>query len=258
MYLARHGAQMQASCVQAAAAFTHAVSSAQMTQDVICADETACVNAAAACTHDACICAPCLAKYIETEMNAKMFSPEIKCPAPNCTQTLKFEEVQRGSEAKVWERYERLLLMKTLEELPEFRNCTNSECGSGQLHNGGDAAPIMRCHACKTATCFSCQIPWHAGETCEEYQIRVQQTQDAASLAEIEVSTKPCPKCSARITKDGGCDHMKCQLTNCKYEFCWLCLADYAAIRKDGNHRHRPTCRYYAEHTPSWRWWWAS
>lgn len=27
---------------------------------------------------------------------------------------------------------------------------------------------------------------------------------------------------------------------------CWLCLAPYADILRDGNHRHRPSCKYYA------------
>lgn len=27
---------------------------------------------------------------------------------------------------------------------------------------------------------------------------------------------------------------------------CWICLADYVPIRNEGNHRHRPDCRYYA------------
>jgi hypothetical protein len=30
---------------------------------------------------------------------------------------------------------------------------------------------------------------------------------------------------------------------------CWLCLADYDPIRQDGNHRHKPTCTYYAAYS---------
>ena len=33
--------------------------------------------------------------------------------------------------------------------------------------------------------------------------------------------------------------------TRCRYEFCWVCLADYKKIRKSGNQMHRNTCAYY-------------
>jgi hypothetical protein len=32
----------------------------------------------------------------------------------------------------------------------------------------------------------------------------------------------------------------------CGHEFCWRCLADYDRILRDGNHRHLPSCTYYA------------
>jgi len=40
---------------------------------------------------------------------------------------------------------------------------------------------------------------------------------------------------------------MKCR---CKYEFCWLCLADYQKIRDHGNHHHNPTCKHYFPYDP--------
>merc|ERR550514_1353158 len=61
-------------------------------------------------------------------------------------------------------------------------------------------------------------------------------------------NTKPCPRCQSPIEKNDGCDHMTCRrgAGGCGHEFCWLCLADYATILREGNHYHERTCTYYA------------
>ena len=43
----------------------------------------------------------------------------------------------------------------------------------------------------------------------------------------IYSTTKPCPnkRCRYRITKNGGCSHMKC--IKCNTVFCWFCGTDY-------------------------------
>ncbi|CAG8486042.1 10392_t:CDS:2 [Ambispora gerdemannii] len=66
------------------------------------------------------------------------------------------------------------------------------------------------------------------------------------STVYIDSMTKKCPKCNANIEKNEGCDHMTCRAPRCGYEFCWLCFADYDAIRKNGNKYHKATCKYYA------------
>ena len=44
------------------------------------------------------------------------------------------------------------------------------------------------------------------------------------------VDIKPCPRCSAFITKldDGSCNHMTC--TMCAAEFCWLCMKEISDL----------------------------
>lgn len=42
---------------------------------------------------------------------------------------------------------------------------------------------------------------------------------EGESLRWLAANTKPCPKCSFPIEKNGGCLHMRCH--KCQHYFCW-------------------------------------
>lgn len=72
--------------------------------------------------------------------------------------------------------------------------------------------------------------------------LRDSENEEAEAL--ITDTTTPCPKCKVRIEKDGGCDHMTC--SQCSYQFCFQCSANYAMILQHDNRRHKRSCVYYA------------
>ena len=115
-------------------------------------------------------------------------------------------------------RYDRLALQACLKSSGHFQECRHEGCPSGQiLHPEKDS--YMICEACNQRTCFKCDVPWHGGITCEEYQAsRVQQetlnSQIEASETYISTQCKLCPKCKAPGKKETGCDHVRCG---------WLC-----------------------------------
>ena len=45
---------------------------------------------------------------------------------------------------------------------------------------------------------------------------------DLASQDWVQTNTRPCPRCAARITKNGGCNVMRCP--QCRAQFCWACM----------------------------------
>ncbi|CAG8434090.1 5291_t:CDS:2 [Diversispora eburnea] len=168
------------------------------------------------CTHKNDICITCVDKHISSRMENV-----INCPHLGCGKEFEFNDIKRIATKKVFERYDTLTLRKVLQGMPEFKWCKNASCGSGQIHFGGDDAPIMTCNACKAKSCYIHDVPWHKGKTCEEYE-KFRKGADAATTDYLQRETKPCPKCGIKIAKKGGCNHMTCTISSCKYEFCWL------------------------------------
>jgi len=55
---------------------------------------------------------------------------------------------------------------------------------------------------------------------------RIKQENEDNSLSWLNIRTQACPRCKARIEKNGGCNHMTCG--SCRHHFCWLCLGDWS------------------------------
>ncbi|CAF9943493.1 MAG: hypothetical protein ALECFALPRED_000493 [Alectoria fallacina] len=75
-----------------------------------------------------------------------------------------------------------------------------------------------------------------------------QHTEEAAATQYLTNNVKLCPQCSVRGEKVSGCDHITCP--QCRYQYCWLCLVDYAEIRRHGNNEHQGDCRYHSNNLP--------
>lgn len=56
-----------------------------------------------------------------------------------------------------------------------YYSCISPDCNSGQIHEDGEAEPIMTCVHCGSRSCVVHQIPFHEGETCSEYDNRMNQ-----------------------------------------------------------------------------------
>ncbi|KAG8770592.1 hypothetical protein FRC12_004173 [Ceratobasidium sp. 428] len=202
------------------------------------------------CIHKPTVCSSCLEQYITVAVLTDGLT-DILCPDAECRKPMAYSDVQRSvnNNQTCLERYEELLLRRALQDDPNFVWCKNPGCDAGQLHEGGDADPIVICHVCRTWSCFTHDMVWHAGLTCAQYNIQNdKQAQYLASEDYINHNAKTCPNknCGRRIQKAEGCDHMTCRRPGgCGHEFCWLCLADYATIRSQGNHRHNTTCSHY-------------
>lgn len=86
--------------------------------------------------------------------------------------------------------------------------------------------PIVTC-ASSHEFCFDCLYENHLPCPCWLVTAWVKKCKDDSETANwIDVNTQACVKCFTLIEKNGGCNHMTC--SKCKYEFCWICLGDWA------------------------------
>lgn len=92
--------------------------------------------------------------------------------------------------------------------------------------------------------CFKCLKRAHRPISCDELAKWLDRINLGQSDTEIwmKLNTKPCPKCKVTIQKNQGCMHMTC--SQCRYEFCWLCLGDY---RNHSAETGRSLCNSFAD-----------
>lgn len=82
-------------------------------------------------------------------------------------------------------------------------------------------SPVITCRSCTTEFCYF-HSNAHQGKSCFAYHNETSQ----ADRTNVEFATrvlraKPCPNCGISVSKEGGCNQMKC--SSCNTSFCWLC-----------------------------------
>ncbi|KAI4730217.1 hypothetical protein E4T49_02023 [Aureobasidium sp. EXF-10728] len=178
--------------------------------------------------HGANTCRECFNKYLIQQV--KEGQARAKCV--ECQVTLRYAHVKDIVAKTTLMNYEKVLLKLYVEEDEDFYYCMSAKCKSGQIHIGGEDMPIFCCKVCNHKQCMVCEIPWHEGETCDQYQAR-HDNEIIQTESLIRQTSKICPGgCGARIERNGGCPHMTCR--RCGHEFCWLCLGDWAPHATQG------------------------
>lgn len=169
-------------------------------------------------------CKECYKGWMESAIRDT--ATTVICPNGKCKQTL-----DNDSEVLpfVGEK-ERELLLKNMNDvflanIPGFMFCSTKNCQNGFIANPDDS--FVTCPKCEKRSCVSCKNEYHVGLTCEQYKAFLASKDDGFRQSEefLKSKCKNCPKCSAPIQKDAGCDHMTC--TRCKNQFCWICLKPY-------------------------------
>lgn len=98
------------------------------------------------------------------------------------------------------------------------------------------------CIGCKKRLCKECIQFEHTGFPCGL-------TEEERSAIVVASMSKPCPTCSAPISRTHGCSHMVC---TCGTHFCWDCGVQVEALRP---YRHNGTMCTAPEPDTHWNPW---
>ena len=81
--------------------------------------------------------------------------------------------------------------------------------------------PIVTCQSCSTEFCYF-HSNAHPGSSCASYNLKTAEMDKTnTEFAHRILRAKPCPNCGISVSKDGGCNQIKCG--SCGTHFCWLC-----------------------------------
>jgi len=185
------------------------------------------------CSHY--FCKECYKEYAKVKILTDGESA-LKCPGYQCTAYIEdavifelFSQPNNPESVTVTRQYKFLMIDAFVSQNRSMLFCSTPDCDvilkiAPHDHNVGVEVSCT----CKNSICSSCGNKWHDPVQCGLlHQWKKKCDDDSETYNWIHANTKECPKCKATIEKDGGCNHVVCRNQSCRYEFCWVCLANW-------------------------------
>jgi ariadne-1 len=197
----------------------------------ICYDETT-DTLSMPCGHS--FCRDCWSDFCSNAINEGPSCVTVTCPQAGCPEVVTEEEMEAvlGNDCSslILQKYFSYQLRSFVESNPLTRWCPGRGCervacalSPAAMESEGSVA---RCIDCYTDFCLVCGEEPHAPSNCKLLAKWLHKCRNESETANwIIANTKSCPKCSSRIEKNQGCNHMSCQ--QCRFEFCWICMGDW-------------------------------
>ena len=145
------------------------------------------------------------------------------CPVSPCTLIVSDENFKILLSPDSYKKYQEYYKSSFISKSGLHRNCPAPDCKNVVIYPSLKQADIF-CK-CGNDFCFKCLKKAHHPISCYLLAEWLDDIGIDESELWIKANTKPCPKCKVPIEKNKACMHMTC--SQCKYEFCWLCMGDY-------------------------------
>lgn len=186
------------------------------------------------CQHH--FCKSCVQQYCN--MHVKDGSVmNLTCPDVGCKESVPPGLLRDLLDKEAFERWEELLLQKTLDSMPDVIYCP--KCRTPSIE---DPDHLVQCSKCRFSFCSLCMATWHPGQNCmtPEAKLRILQSRrqgralgeetlrqerelmnECLAMDYIKREAKQCPTCKMAVEKSEGCNKMTC--SNCGGYFCFQC-----------------------------------
>ena len=174
-------------------------------------------------------CYPCLKHFLITGITDK--NPVLACV--ECLMPIPVNILRKILPRSDLEDLFELVFNTHVRTNPEkFKFCGTPHCTRLYMLTPKDSVnpPAFHCPSCLRSVCSACQGVPHEGVSCFEWEINQNaEVQKADALLEKWANRKGkdvhrCPKCSALIEKNKGCNHIKC---HCGAHLCWICIESF-------------------------------
>ena len=213
----------------------------------ICMDETDDIVRIAECEHT--VCNDCLGQYCTILRDAKY---PLRCFQRDCNvlissrqlkNTLSNNNFKVAAQQAVHEYFDR--------HLNTYVKCPGADCSMYLPTNRAENREI--CPSCLMGFCTKCQVEFHFGESCADFQDRIAGHLQALEATLQQIGAKRCKSCNTPVEKIEGCDNFQC--VACKAHFCWACMEIFPThddvykhlMRKHGGYIADPAERERAE-----------
>lgn len=162
------------------------------------------------CSHS--YCTDCIRKYIASKLLDNI--TQITCPVLGCLGLLEPEDCRLILPREVFDRWGKALCEAVILDSQKFY-CPYRDCSAMLINDDGEMVALSNCQYCERDFCVQCNVPWHLGMDCKEFQSLNENEREAEDIMLMQLAKNcrwyRCPNCRFYIEKFAGCSYVKCR-----------------------------------------------